>query len=101
MRRAMEYWKITMPILAMLSVSFVLADDIKTITGKEYKNVTVSRVEADGIVIKGKSGITKLYFAELPKEVQERYNYNAEKAAAYSAVEKFSKPSLPSTNQNQ
>src|SRR6266496_3281315 len=53
--------------------SVALADDFKTVNGKEYKNVTVSRVEADGIVIKGKSGISKVYFVELPKEVQERF----------------------------
>jgi hypothetical protein len=56
-----------------LSASLALADDFKTIAGKEYKNVTVSRVEADGIVIKGKSGISKVYFVELPKDVQERF----------------------------
>jgi hypothetical protein len=32
-----------------------------------------------------KSGISKVYFTELPKEVQERFNYESEKAAAYSA----------------
>jgi hypothetical protein len=65
--------KITITILATLFASFGLADDFKTINGKEYNNVTVSRVEADGIVIKGKSGISKVYFAELPKDVQERF----------------------------
>ena len=65
--------KTTITILATLSVSIALADDFKTINGKEYKNVTVSRVEADGIVIKGKSGILKVYFVELPKDVQERF----------------------------
>ena len=28
--------------------AFPVADDLKTINGKEYKNVTVSRVEPDG-----------------------------------------------------
>jgi hypothetical protein len=65
--------------------SLALADDFKTIDGKEYKNVTVSRVEPDGIVLKTKSGISKVYFVELPKEVQERFHYDAEKAARYSA----------------
>src|SRR5206468_12181054 len=65
--------KTTIAILAALSVSLALADDFKTVNGEEYKNVTVSRVEADGIVIKGKSGISKVYFAELPKDVQERF----------------------------
>jgi hypothetical protein len=65
--------KTTLAIIAMLSVSISLADDIKTVNGKEYKNVTVSRVEPDGIVLKTKSGISKVYFTELPKEVQERF----------------------------
>jgi Thiol:disulfide interchange protein len=65
--------------------SVALADDFKTIEGKEYKNVTVSRIEPDGIVLRTKSGISKLYFVELPKEVQERFHYNAAIAAAYSA----------------
>ena len=44
-----------------------------------------TRVEPDGIVVKTKSGITKLYFTELPKDVQQRFNYNPQGAAAYSA----------------
>jgi len=32
-----------------------------------------------------KSGISKVYFTELPKDVQERFHYDPEKAAAYSA----------------
>jgi hypothetical protein len=60
-------------MLAALSASLALADDFKTINGKEYKNVTVSGVEPDGIVLRSKSGITKVYFTELPKEVQERF----------------------------
>ena len=67
--------KIALAILAALSVSIALADDFKTIDGKEYKNVTVSRVEPDGIVLTSKSGISKVYFAELPKEVQKRFGY--------------------------
>ena len=61
--------KTTITILAMLSASIALADDFKTIDGKEYKNATVSRVEPDGIMLKSKSGISKVYFVELPKEV--------------------------------
>ncbi len=75
-----------MNILTFLMLCFAsvaLADDFKVIDGKEYKNVTVSRVEPDGIVLRTKSGISKLYFVELPKEVQERFHYNAAIAAAY------------------
>ena len=60
-------------VLALAALQFALADDFKTINGKEYKNADVSRVEADGIVIRTKTGISKIYFIELPKEVQERF----------------------------
>jgi hypothetical protein len=81
----MNYWKIPLAMLAALSASLALADDFKTIDGKEYKNVTVSRVEPDGIALKSKSGISKVYFTELPKEVQERFHYDAQQAAQYAA----------------
>src|SRR5438105_15454921 len=77
-----------MKILAFLILCFapvVLAEDFKAIDGKEYKDVTVSRVEPDGIVLITSSGISKVYFTELPKEVQETFHYDAEQAAAYSA----------------
>jgi len=75
-------------VLTLLTLSFisaVLADDFKTLDGKEYKDATVTRIEPDGIVVKTKSGITKVYFVELAGEVQERFHYDSEKAASYSA----------------
>jgi hypothetical protein len=75
-------------VLSFLSLCFIslaLADDFKTLTGKEYKDVTVSRVEPDGIVLTGKAGISKVYFTEIPKDVQERFGYNPQKAGDYSA----------------
>ena len=71
--------------LILLFAAAVLADDFKTLNGKEYKDATVSRVEPDGIVVKTKSGMSKVYFAELPKDVQERFHYDPQKASAYSA----------------
>jgi len=71
--------------LILCFASVALADDFKAIDGKEYKNVTVSRIEADGIVLRTKSGISKVYFVELPKEVQDRFHYNPAIASAYSA----------------
>jgi hypothetical protein len=62
-----------------------VAEDFKTINGKDYKNATVSRVEADGIVLKSKSGITKLYFTELPKDIQERFHYDSAQGAHFTA----------------
>jgi hypothetical protein len=75
-------------VLSFLSLCFIslaLADDFKTLTGKEYKDVTVSRVEPDGIVLTGKAGISKVYFTELPKDVQERFGYDPQQAGDYSA----------------
>jgi uncharacterized phage infection (PIP) family protein YhgE len=62
-----------------------MSEDFKTINGKEYKDATVTRVDPDGVVVKTKSGITKVYFTELPKDVQEHFHYDAGKAASHSA----------------
>src|SRR6266403_1223800 len=78
-----------MKILAFLIVclaSVALADDFKAIDGKEYKSAAVSRVEPDGIVLITKSGISKVYFTELPKEVQERFHYDPAKAVQFNAA---------------
>ena len=75
-------------VLTFLILSFtsaVFSEDFKTVNGKEYKDASITRVEADGIVVKTKSGIAKVYFAELPKDVQERFHYDQQKASAYSA----------------
>jgi hypothetical protein len=75
-------------VLSFLILSFISvaqADDFKTVTGKEYKDATVSRVEPDGIVLTNKAGIYKIYFTELPKDVQERFGYDPQRAADYSA----------------
>ena len=70
--------KTTIGILATLSaISLALADEFKTMDGKIYKDATISHVEADGIVIKTKTGISKIYFVELPKDVQERFHYGS------------------------
>jgi chromosome segregation ATPase len=72
-------------ILFLSFATATLSEDFKTVNGKEYKDATVTRVEPDGVVVKTNSGITKVYFTELPKEVQEHFHYDSEKAASYSA----------------
>ena len=59
-----------------------MAEDFKTVKGKEYKGATIMRVERDGIVLKSKTGISKVYFFELPKDVQERFHPTPAKTAA-------------------
>lgn len=77
-----------MKIFALVILCFAsvaVADDFRLINGREYKDATVTRVEPDGIVLRTNAGIAKVYFVELPKEDQERFQYNPAVASAYSA----------------
>ena len=65
----------TVVILTILFVSLAFSEDFKTITGRTYKNAMVSRIEGDGLVLKTETGISKVYFAELPQDVQERFHW--------------------------
>jgi len=77
---------ITLAILAALSVSFALAEDFKTVSGKLYKDAAIVRVEADGIVVRTKTGISKIYFIELPKDVQGRFRPSPSPSPAKTAA---------------
>jgi hypothetical protein len=87
----MNSQKTTLVMVATLSVSIALAEDFKTVNGKEYKNATVSRVEPDGIVLIYKSGIAKVYFIELPKEVQERFHYGSATPTGKAVTQRIDK----------
>ena len=73
--RRVKYCRTTVAILAVLFASLALSEDFKTTKGKIYKDATVSRIEADGIELKTKTGISKVYFTELSKDVQERFHW--------------------------
>jgi len=70
-------------LLSLAAAAF--SEDFTTVNGKEYKDASVTRIEPDGVVVKTNSGVTKIYFTQLPKDVQERFHYDAGKAASYSA----------------
>jgi len=82
------------PFVVLCFATVAVADDFKLISGKEYKDVTVTRVEPDGIVLKTKSGISKVYFLELPADVQQRFHYNAAIASSYSAQQTVNRPTM-------
>jgi len=84
--RCVKYGTTTLIIFAALSVSLALAEDFKTVNGKEYKNATVIRAEPDGIAIKFSGGLVKIPFTELSKEVQERFHYDPTNAAQFNAA---------------
>ena len=83
--------KTTIVILATLFVSLALAEDFKTVSGKIYKDATISRIEADGIVLRTTSGISKVYFAELPKDVQERFHYGSATPTGKAVTQRIDK----------
>jgi len=78
-------------ILATLFVSLALGEDFKTVSGKIYKDATISHVEADGIVLKTKGGISKVYFVELPKDVQERFHYGSAMPTGKTVTQRIDK----------
>jgi hypothetical protein len=97
-RRLQTMNKATLAILAALSASIALADDFKTIDGKEYKDVTVTRIEPDGIVLKGNAGIWKILLVELPKDVQERFHYDPAAAKAFTAQQQQAQAAAKASN---
>ena len=89
--RRVKHWKTTLAVLATLSVSLALAEDFKTVSGKLYKDATISHVEADGIVLRTKTGISKVYFVELPKDVQERFHYGSATPTGKAVTQRIDK----------
>lgn len=71
-------------VLTAAGSRLAIAEDIKTTNGVEYKGVTITRSEPDGIVIAHAAGIVKIPFTELPESVRNNYGYDPTKAAAYS-----------------
>ena len=72
-------------ILCLLSLTFlelVYAEDLK-VDNKIYKDVTILRVEPDGITYMHSGGVVKLSFEELPQETRDKYGYNSEKVKDY------------------
>ena len=75
-----------LPLLALLSATLALAEDFKTVNGKLYKDATIIRVEVDGIILRTKTGISKIYFIELPKDVQGRFRPTPRPSPAKTAA---------------
>ena len=83
----MKEYATTLAILALLSATLALAEDFTTVRGKVYKDATVLRVESNGIVLKTKTGISKVYFVELPRDVQERFRPTPTRTTAQRQLE--------------
>lgn len=49
------------------------SNDLLTISGQLFKNVSVKRIEPDAILIYHEGGVAKIPFVEIPAEVQHKY----------------------------
>ena len=79
--------KLKAGIFVLFAAAFAVAhaDDFKTDDGHLHSG-KVSRVEPDGIVVVSDSGIEKLPFASLPKDVQLKYHFDPSKGKAFTAA---------------
>ncbi|MCX6910455.1 MAG: hypothetical protein NTY01_20765, partial [Verrucomicrobia bacterium] len=68
--------------LLLLFTCSCLAGDLTTLDGTTYRNVKISRVEADGLVITHAAGGCKLDFLKLPEDVRKQYSFDPAKAEA-------------------
>jgi tRNA A-37 threonylcarbamoyl transferase component Bud32 len=66
----------------LISSAASFAGDLTTLDGTTYRNITVNRVEADGLVIKHAEGVGKVEFLNLPEDVRRRYGFDPAKAEA-------------------
>jgi hypothetical protein len=80
-----KYWQTALAILAVLSASLAFGEDFKTINGKEYKDGTVAHVETDGIVLKTKTGISKVYLQNCRKRFRSGFFLVLRRSAQHSA----------------
>jgi len=63
-----------------------LGMEIVTTTGKKYENVTISRIEPDGLMVMTDAGVEKVPFVDLSPEMQKMYGYNPVAAADFIAA---------------
>ena len=49
------------------------SNDLATLSGMQYRNVAVRRVEKDAVLISHDGGLAKIYFSELSEEQREHY----------------------------
>ena len=58
---------------------------LSTVEGKDYREVTVTKVEPDGLRIRHRTGLAKLKFSDLSPDIQKKYHYNQQAAETFSA----------------
>jgi hypothetical protein len=88
--------KTTLPtFLFLFCASFVLGVDpgaiaeVKTLDGKVFQGVTISRVEPDGLRIFHSAGIAKIPVEMLPEDLKAKFNFDMSHAEAFRGEKKI------------
>lgn len=74
-------------LILLMMIGSVMAEDIKTKDGKEYKDITILGNDPDALRIMYPSGTRRILFENLSKEIQKKYNYDPIKAKEFDKKE--------------
>lgn len=86
----------TLALIAFVFASQIaVASDITTRGGVKYRDSVVIKVETDGVRLKHRDGVAFVAFDDLPKDVQAKYGWTAEKSAALKAEHKAAENHSP------
>jgi len=61
----------------------VFSEDITTMSGKSYKNASITRTTPVSITVAHDTGISTISYSDLPVDVRVKYGYNQEKESRY------------------
>lgn len=65
------------------------AEELRTTDGRIFQEVTVTKVEPDGLSIRHSTGTAKLPVLSLPDDVRRQHGLDPDKAAAYEKAKKY------------
>jgi hypothetical protein len=65
----------------------VAPENLRSSHGRVSRGARAASAQNRQRVVELFAGITKIYFTELPKEVQQRFNYNPQQAAAFAEAQ--------------
>jgi len=70
-------------LIALVCILPTLGADLVLPNGQEFKDYEVKRVEPDGITVSHAAGVSKVYYSEMPREMQQVYGYSRQAALDY------------------
>ena len=74
-------------VIAFVLLSSLARAEDWTVKGKTYKNVTVEKSDAEYVHIMFDGGIGRVALADLPADLQKKFNYDPKAAAAATQQE--------------